>query len=62
MSTVDGYPLGNNSYHAHLASSKGMVPFSTPGLPRDVCSNPWRHVRAGVWPQAGDLNVYFISM
>ena len=56
MSTVPGYPVGNNSYHVHLASNDGMEPFSKPGLPGDVCSNPWAHVRTGVWPGAEDID------
>ena len=56
MSTVAGYPVGNNSYHAYLASNNGMEPFSKPGFPADVCSNPWAHVRSGVWPGAEDID------
>jgi hypothetical protein len=56
MSTVAGYPVGNNSYHAYLASNDGMEPFSKPGFPADVCSNPWAHVRSGVWPGAKDID------
>ena len=56
MSTVAGYPVGNNSYHVHLASNDGMEPFSKPNFPADVCSNPWAHVRTGVWPGAEDID------
>lgn len=56
MRTVAGYPVGNNSYHAYLASNHGMEPFSKPGFPADVCSNPWAHVRSGVWPGAEDID------
>ena len=56
IGTVDGYPVGNNSYHVHLASNDGIEPFTKPGLPANVCSNPWAHVRTGVWPGAEDLD------
>ena len=56
IGTVDGYPVGSNSHHMYLASHDGMAPFTKPGLPSDVCSNPWAHVRTGVWPGAEDID------
>jgi len=55
MGTVDGFPIGNNSYNTMLASNEGVKAVDLPDQPEDLCYHPLDYVEAGAWPDADDL-------